>query len=78
MRQDYINVKGEARSSETVTRHLKELLTSADELTVGGTRVWSRDGKLIFHQPSESVPSLLEGKPVDWATLSPCAEMLDA
>ncbi len=33
-------------------------------------RIWSRDGKLIFHQLSSSVPSLLEGKPVDWATLS--------
>ncbi len=38
-------------------------------------RIWSRDGKLIFHQLSDSVPSLIEGKPVDWATLSPGDEI---
>jgi VWFA-related protein len=38
-------------------------------------RIWSRDGKLVFHQLSASTPTLMAGKAVDWVTLAPGDEV---
>lgn len=34
-------------------------------------RVWSMDGKLIFHQLSQQQPSRIGGQPVSWVVLNP-------
>src|SRR5262249_9760728 len=34
-------------------------------------RVWSSDGKLMFHQLSQDHPSLMAGNPVGWVGLKP-------